>query len=424
MGLVNPNKLLYDWCPVTLLRDAVSSDRVCHVVACVNQAVGGPAFSVTSLAQSLAQQNLKCHLFSLDYPKLGPEIPTIGVIRHSYYAPLPTRLLRGFYPRMRTALEQLAATEFDLIHNHGLWMFPNLYARQVAVKYNLPLVISPRGMLESWSLRNSWYKKLPAWILYERENLKSAQLFHATSAAEAESIRKLGYRQAIALIPNGVSVPTLDKIPDRELLTRSFPELGNKKWLLFLSRIHPKKGLDNLLYIWRELAVQFPEWHLVIAGPDLIGYQAQLEKLTAELELKTRVTFTGMLSGEYKSAAFGHADLFVLPTHSENFGIVVTESLAYGVPAIVTKEAPWEDLQHYECGWWVEDDRQALTEALEKGMCLSDRERQAMGQRGQVMVKTKYSWDYVAREMSQVYRWLMTGGQPPSCVLFPDEEAV
>jgi glycosyltransferase involved in cell wall biosynthesis len=273
-------------------------------------------------------------------------------------------------------------------------------------------------MLESWSLKNSWYKKWLAWILYEQKNINSATVFQATSAGEAQSIRRLGYKQPIALIPNGVNLPKPDEQNNKQLLIQLFPELADKKWLLFLSRIHPKKGLDNLLYVWQFLAKKFSDWHLIIAGPDLIGYQAKLELLTSELELEKRVTFTGMLSGQIKASALSNADLFVLPTHSENFGIAIAESLAYGVPAIATQESPWQDLLEYSCGWWIEDNQKALANALVEGMELSEQERWEMGLRGQAMVQKKYSWDCIAGEMSKVYDWILRGGNPPNCIHF------
>ncbi|MDY7020966.1 MAG: glycosyltransferase, partial [Cyanobacteriota bacterium] len=289
-------------------------------------------------------------------------------------------------------------------------------ARQAALIHQLPLVISPRGMLESWSLKNSWYKKWPAWILYERKNLKSATAFHATSDEEVQSIRRLGYQQPIALVPNGITIPSLDNLPGREVLSQAFPELKDKKWLLFLSRLHPKKGIDNLLYVWQSLITQFPDWHLIIAGPDLIGYKAKLESLTTQLNLTEKVTFTGMLSGERKITALSQSDLFVLPTHSENFGIAIAESLAYSVPAITTKGAPWKDLIDYDCGWWIDDNQKALKEALLEAMKLSDQERQEMGYRGRIMVDEKYSWGVIAEEMSKVYHWILGNGDRPSCI--------
>lgn len=390
--------------------------RVCQVVASINENVGGPAYSVTNLAQALYQNNISSHLFTLDYQQEGKQIIFDDINLHSEPATKLARYLRGFQPSASNYLSQLAATKLDLIHNHGLWMFPNVYAREAALCNKLPLVISPRGMLESWSLNNSWYKKWLAWILYEQKNLNSAIAFHATSAEEVNSIRSLGYKQPIALIPNGVSLPSLNEQPSRQILIQSFPELADKKWLLFLSRIHPKKGLDNLLAVWENITKKFPEWHLIIAGSDLIGYQEKLEIIVEDLNLKERVTFTGMLSGQDKSSALSNADLFVLPTHSENFGIAVAESLAYSVPVITTKGAPWQDLQRYGCGWWIEDNQKALQVALVEAMQISSQERQAMGLKGRNLMQTKYSWNSIAKEMANVYRWILGGGELPNCV--------
>jgi glycosyltransferase involved in cell wall biosynthesis len=390
--------------------------RICHVVASINRDTGGTAAAVANLTEVLAQLDIDCHLFTLDYKNCGSQIPTSGIKLHSYPATMAARYLRGWQLDASHALWQLAATELDLIHNHGLWMFPNLYARQAAVGNQIPLVISPEGMLESWSLKHSRYKKWLAWQLYERKNLSNATVFQATSLAEVASIKNLGYTQNVALIPNGVSIPDLDLLPDKAITIAQFPELKDKKWLLFLSRIHPKKGLDNLLYVWEALAQKFPDWHLIIAGPDLTGYQVTLEKIVSQLQLETSVTFTGMLSGEIKASALGNADLFVLPTHSENFGIAVAESLAYRVPVITTKSAPWQDLIDYECGWWIEDDRGALALALTEAMQLEDRDRYEMGCKGRMMVQTKYSWHSVGKEMSELYRWILAGGSVPNCI--------
>lgn len=394
----------------------VKAPKICHVVASINENIGGPAYSVTSLANALSQHDIAPCLFTLDYRRCGSQVATQDIELHSYEAFLLTEYLRGFQPNAKKALCQLAATKLNLIHNHGLWMFPNLYARLAAVDNHLPLLISPRGMLETWSLKNSWFKKLPAWLLYEQQNLKSASVFHATSLEEAASIRKLGFRQPIALIPNGITIPDLDNQPNREVLVNLFPELASKKWLLFLSRIHPKKGLDNLLYTWKSLKAQFPTWHLVIAGPDLIGYRVKLEQLTRTLGLKQHVTFTGMLSGEYKASALNHADLFVLPTHSENFGIAIAESLSYGVPVITTQGTPWQDIERYQCGWWIENNQQTLTTVLGEAMQLSNEQRKVMGLRGRHLVETHYSWNHIAQEMANVYRWMLYGEELPTCI--------
>lgn len=392
--------------------------QVCHVVACINQDVGGPAVSVTSLAKALTEHQIDSHLWTLNYPNCGEQLKAANVHLHSYPATFLSRHFRGWQLAACQELHQLARNELSIIHNHGVWMFPNFYARQAAQQSNLPLVISPRGMLEAWSLKRSRGRKWLAWQMYERENLSRATLFHATSEMEVNSIRQLGFSQPIALIPNGVTMPAIEQLPPRSTLSSQFPELADKRWLLFLSRLHPKKGIDLLLQVWKHLEAEFSDWQLVIAGPDLIGYQANLLSLVETLDLQHRVTFTGMLSGAAKVAALGNADLFVLPSHSENFGIAVAESLSYGVPVITTQATPWQDLQNYECGWWIENNAKTFSATLIEAMQLSDQQRRSLGMKGRTLVAERYSWDVIGRSMSEVYRWMLNGGTPPAVLQF------
>lgn len=390
--------------------------QVCHVIASINEHLGGSSVAVSSLAEVLTTQEISSHIFTLNYPNIGKQLITSGVNLHSYDAHLIAQYLAGYHPNARHALQQLA-TDLDLIHNHGLWLFPNLYARESALNNSLPLITSTHGMLDVWSLKRSYWKKKLVWYLYEHKNLISANVFHATSIQEVFSIRALGFPQPIALIPNGIYIENLDTKPNRDILVNSFPELKAKKWLLFLSRIHPKKGLYNLLFAWHNIAALFDEWHLIIAGPDLIGYQKKLEFITIELGLERQVTFTSMLSGKTKEAALANADLFVLPSYSENFGVAIAESLANAVPVVTTKNTPWQDLLTYDCGWWIDNNQQALTLALTEAMQMSVQERKAMGLRGRNLIKNKYSWDFIAEEMASVYQWMLGGGNSPNCIL-------
>ncbi len=392
--------------------------RICQVIASINEHTGGPAFAVTSLAELLAEQGICSYLFTLDYQHCGQQVTAPSVKVHSYHANRITRYIRGLHPLASRSLWELASTKLDLIHSHGLWMFPNLYARQSALKYHLPLVVSTHGMLNSWSIKFHHLRKCIAWLLYEQKNLSSATIFHATSFEEYLAIRSLGFKQPIAMIPNGVEVEDEMKKYNRENLTQEFPELKDQKWLLFMSRIHPKKGIENLLLTWKMISDIFDDWHLIIAGPDTLGYQKKLELLAAQLGVQARVTFTGMLSDYKKKTALTNADLFVLPTFSENFGIAIAEALAHGIPVVTTKGAPWQDLLTYECGWWIENTKPKLAGALTEAMRLSDQERQIMGLRGRNLVKTKYSWHSIAQEMSQVYQWIVRGANPPNSILF------
>jgi glycosyltransferase involved in cell wall biosynthesis len=390
--------------------------RVCQVVANINRNVGGPAVTVPRLSEALTREGVACALTTLNYEKLGPQTEGTGYDLISVAGNYFTRLMRGFSPTLNRRIRE-ESSKANIIHNHGLWMFPNLYARQAATCGRIPLVISPRGMLEEWSLGRSRIKKFMAWHLFERANLRSTALFHATSEMEVRSLRKLGLHQPIAVIPNGVEIPDREATPDRESLERKHPELAGKRWLLFLSRIHPKKGVSELLRVWREIERDFSQWHLIVAGPDLDGYQSRLRREAVDSKIANRVTFAGMLSGPDRKAAFANADIFVLPTHSENFGIAIAEALAFGLPVITTKGAPWKELTAHECGWWIDLGHAELMQSLKGALCLPKAELSAMGERGRTLMAKKYSWKQVAVQMKQSYEWLLGRNEMPGWIL-------
>lgn len=391
---------------------------VCNVVTSVNQDIGGPAVSVPSIAEMIAKGDVKSHLLTLDYAHRGKQVEiTREVALHSYPTSLLCSKLGGFSPKAANQLELLSSNELDIIHSHSLWLFPNFYARRAALKNNLPLVISPRGALEPWSLTQNRLKKKLVWSLREYKNLKSASLFHATSEQEAQSIRKLGLKQPIAVIPNGVSNELLTASCNRKALEMEFPACKGKRWLLFLSRLHPKKGLDTLILVWKQLAKHYPEWHLIIAGPDHNGYKATLEKLVTELEVSKSLTFTDSITGDLKVSALYNSDLFVLPTHSENFGIAIAEALGCGTPVITTKNAPWRELTTTHSGWWIDNTKHSLLKTLSEAMELSEGELSAMGERGRELIIHKYSWQAIARNMIRAYKWVLHEESLPDFIL-------
>lgn len=391
--------------------------RICHVVASVNRNIGGPAVSVPRLTAALAARGSDLQLATLDYQEHGPQTPASGVKVTSLAAGPITRALRGWSPELRRHMQGVARSGVHLIHNHGLWMFPNLYAREAATSFGVPLVISPRGMVEQWSLGRSRWKKWLVWHAFERANLAAASLFHATSREEADSIRALGFSQPVAVIPNGIELPEPAPPGGRALLEEKFPALRGRRWLLFLSRLHPKKGVLELLRVWQRLHAQFPDWHLVLAGPSLDGYDATVRAAINELQLTARVTLTGMVADELKDSTWAGAELFVLPTYSENFGVAVAEALAHGVPALTTCGAPWRGLIEHRCGWWIEMTEAELAATLASALATPAGELRAMGARGRDWMNRDFSWAGVAQQMEAAYAHLLRRAERPGHIL-------
>jgi glycosyltransferase involved in cell wall biosynthesis len=390
----------------------VRSLRVLHAVACINEATGGTAVSVTGLAAALAAGGHRSSIVALDFPWLGRPRSAGGAEVHLERAPAASRRLGSFSPGLARQLTR-GAGDSDVVHNHGVWLLPNRYARLASERAAVPLVISPRGMLDPWSRRRGRIKKLAAWHLYERSNIRAAAAFHATSDEEARSIRACGVRVPIAVIPNGVDVPAcIDSLRSAELRAR-LPG-GDKRYVLFLSRLHPKKGIELLLAAWRTVHDEQPNVHLLIAGGDEGGYRATLEEHASRLGVAASVTFTGPIDGELKAIAYANAHVFVLPSFSENFGIVVAEALAHGAPVIATKATPWEVAATHGCGWWIDVGAAPLVNALRSALAASEQERCDMAARARLLAHDRFAWGPIAKDMANFYQWICDDHCRPS----------
>jgi glycosyltransferase involved in cell wall biosynthesis len=359
---------------------------------------------VSRLTEELGRRELSVELFTTrdqsDAPALAPQGPHSSTT----FATGSSALAR-IWRFWRLLAGQAQDSKAEIIHAHGLWQPTSLLSAVVAYRYGIPLVVTTRGMLEPWALNHHKWRKKLAWHVYQRRALASAQVSHATSTMEAENLRTLGFDQPIAVIPNGVPLPD-------QVKKQASPD--GPRTALFLSRIHPKKGLPMLLDAWDEVR---PEgWRLVLAGPSEDGHRAELEQQVQRLGLGNVVSFPGTIPDDEKWQHYRSADLFVLPTHSENFGIVVAEALASGVPVITTKGAPWQELETRDCGWWTEVSVGALGKALREAMALSDEERLAMGHRGRALVEERYSWQRIAEQMRNVYRWILGEATRPNYV--------
>ena len=371
--------------------------KLVHVVPHIDQEAAGPSYSVPRLCQSLAACGNQVELTCL---AARGDIAGVTLDLHAQWPVLGRFAISS---SLAVALWRKAAT-VDIVHNHSLWSMVNVAAGWVVPGRGAKLVTSPRGTLSSWALSRSRGVKRLVWPL-QRRALAKAHLLHATSEVEYNEIRSQGFTAPVAVIPNGIDVPPLSVVPKRATGSKS-------RTLLFLSRIHPIKGLDRLLQAWVQIQGNHPDWRLVIAGRGDAAHVEEVKLLAAKIGA-LQVEFPGPLYGAAKSQAYWDADLFVLPTHSENFGMVVAEALAHGCPAIVSTGAPWSGLQTECCGWWVANDVDTLATTLTCGMQLPVEELAAMGQRGRAWMERDYGWAAIGKKMDVAYRWLLSGGEPP-----------
>ena len=374
--------------------------KIIHVVPTLSQEADGVADVVRNLCKSMVASSADVRCAALDWAPISDHPDYLTTFPLGWG---PRNLGRSLQMHRWLQTEVKLGT-VDIIHNHGLWMMPNVYAGNVCLNSNCRLMFSPHGAMSSWALGRSAIIKGMFWKLLQGPAVRAAACFHATSESEYADIRRLGFKQPVCILPCGVNIPPL--VQKQE---------GARRQLLFLARLHPKKGVDILLRAWQAVEHKFPEWDLVIVGPDNDGYLTDMQVLAEKLQLK-RIVFRGPLFGEEKLQAYRDASLYVLPTHSENFGITVAEALAAGIPAIVTQGAPWAGLIEHGAGWWVEIGVNPLIACLERALSTSPQRLREMGWAGHEWVGRDFSWGRISAQFLVTYRWLLEGGETPPWV--------
>jgi glycosyltransferase involved in cell wall biosynthesis len=380
--------------------------RVLQVVESLDPSFGGTAVSITQLVNQLAEHGVDVAIFLPDRSNTADRLhPQIRVCQSQFLA----RRKISFALRLGRDLATLG--KCDLVHIHGLWRLHYAQISRFAHKHGLPVVLSTHGMLEPSALGHHGWGKRVARILYQDIVLKGVQCFHTTASSEADSLYRLGLRRPTAIIPWGIYVPRQD-----QLWTISRSKAGGRRTALYLSRFHPIKGLDLLLRAWSAVEKSFPQWDLVLAGYDENGYRMHLQALTGSLGISRRVFFRGPLVSKEKEAAFADAEIFLLPSRSENFGLAVGEALARGLPVITTTGTPWSSVADWDCGWYVEPSVPAITQALVAALGQPGPKLRQMGERGRELVLTRFSIATSGKAMVDLYAWLLGDADRPTFV--------
>lgn len=353
---------------------------------------GGPAFSISRLATALADLGIEVGLWASDgSAAISPLLPK----------DISFQRISGSESE---AFDRIGRV--DLLHDNGIWLPHNHRLAVMAEKRGIPRVVSIRGMLEPWALKHKQAKKRIAWWLYQRRDLQQAQRHITTGETEAMNLRRLGLGVPISTIPNGVDVP---EMLSRDIRMKSQKTVRNPpRTALFLGRIYPVKGLPMLVQAWAR--VRPNGWSLRIAGPDEDGHQKQVEKAVSDAGLGDVISFTGAVEPQRKSEVFFDADLFVLPTHSESFGMAIAEALAHAVPVLTTTGAPWPMLQETGCGWRVQPTVDGIADGLLQATSLDRETLRQMGEKGRYLVLREFSWSRVANLMRWIYEDVLKHG--------------
>lgn len=383
------------------------SARWLQVISHVSPRYGGIAMSVPELTRATEAESMHscpiagfCDEAELEHiapdQRTGLEVFPTSRLRWT----VDTRLRGRLYERIRSSTG---------VHIHGIWEAHCMAAAEMARSSKRPYMISAHGMLEQWALDHKRFKKALYAALFERRRLQRAVCLRALSADEVNDYRRLGLTNPVVVIPNSVDPPVGI---GAKLFLEAHPELVGKRIALYLGRLHPKKGLPLLLQAWSRKAQKGEDLHLVIAGPDSEDTRAVLETMTDELNLRSSVTFTGMLTGEYKWSALAAAKLFILPSYSEGFSVAVLEALAMGVPAIVTGPCHIPEVSIHGCGWVVSPEVGQLEGALNEFLALSRDDAARLGERGRRLARQRFHPSVIGKQMAQVYDWLQGGVRP------------
>jgi glycosyltransferase involved in cell wall biosynthesis len=377
--------------------------KVCQVISSIDKNAGGTSTFVELTLNELSKfAEVSLLTLGSDNPINLDRNISINFCNKSF------PYIMSFSKELKKLLKK---SYFDIYHGNGIWEYPIHMMVQQAIKNKKPYIISPHGMLEPWALSHKNIKKKTALTLYQYNDLKRANCIHALSQTELKNIRKLKLYNPIAVISNGIN--TLKLKPNL------YNKNTDKKNILFLSRIHKIKGLDNLINAWNIIPSDLRKnWNLRIIGTGEMNYLKTIQRLIDSLNLGKEIKLVGSKFDQEKIFEFQNSELFVLPSYSEGFPIAVLEALACGLPVITTKGTPWEELITYNAGWWIDIGIEPLATALTEAMSLNDEERITMGLNGRKLVEEKYSIDSVAQKIVQLYEWILGKREKPEFVYY------
>lgn len=352
---------------------------------------GGPALSTYLTIKGLEKNNIDVALLMAPLKSKGQLLAK----DISIYYTNPTLIKRfGYIPHINRVLQKCDA---DIFHIQGLWLYLGHAVAKYSRKIGKPYIITLRGMLYPQALQSSSLLKKISLTLYQRYDLQHAACIQATCEEEMKFYRALGFTNPVAVIPNPIEITN---IINRNISKKKNFQIG------YLGRIHPRKHVERLIYAMDTLRNKLQNTELVIIGSGDNVYETFLKKEVKRLNLNN-IIFTGFLTGDEKDKAITNLSLLVVPSDFENFGNIVTEALIRGVPVIASKGMPWQELETYQCGWWINNDQESINKTILKAYNLGEEVRVKMGMQGKLLIKDKYSVDVIGEKMMKLYEWVL-----------------
>lgn len=372
--------------------------KILSFVSSLDLSCGGPSRSVPMLAKGLAELGVDITLMTIRSENMN-----------TYALEGTTAKLKVLSPSFskKEIAKYLAEERFDLIQIQSMWDLPYHKVMVEARRLGIPYIATPRGMLEPWSLSQKKWKKKLAWWLYQRNDVQKSVCVFTTAKMEADHVGNLGITTRKAVIPNGIET---DSYPCKTSI-----DVVNKQ-VLFLSRVHVKKGIEILFDAWKLIHSEFADWQLFVVGNGEDEYIQSLENRVERLGLKDSIRILPPVFGNDKTRIYQESALFCLPSFSENFGLVIAEAMSCGTPVITTTDCPWDILNETNTGWCIDLSVDNLERAFREALSMSPAELYDMGQRASKLIFDNFDYRSVTRKTLRLYEWLLGGGNKPEFV--------
>lgn len=375
--------------------------KILHVLSGMGAKDGGTSSCSYTLLKGLHAENIDADV--LCYEPSGSD-KLIGDDLFIKVVLFPNRNKFLYSRNFKKAL--IDSKNTSLYHINGLWEYPSLITAIIARNAGIPYIISPHGMLYPQAFRKKKWLKKAIYLYFLEKDLQNAAVIHTTCDEEMQHLRNMGIKTPIAIIPNAIELSTLLSKPIHSKYERKFGYLG---------RVHPRKKVETLLYVWERLGDKVKDAELIIIGSGDDKYMKFLLQETNRLNLKN-IVFTGFLTGLAKEEIMDSLSYLAVPSDFENFGMIVVEALASGIPVIASTGTPWQELESRNCGWWIENDVDTFQEFFEIALQLSEEQRLQMAENGRRLMKEKYDSKIVAKKMVKLYEWILKDGEKPSFV--------
>ncbi len=381
-----------------------------YLIPTISRNAGGVSESLNSLTRYLNYESVstKIHCMSDEYTKQDIlKWDNSNITTHD-------RTLKNIFPISTSMKKDFLEQNFDLIHNHGIWTYPDIVATKWVNKYCKPYLLSPHGMLDPWAVKNSKLKKKLAYLFYEKNNLNKVTCFHALCESEANAIRNFGIKKPIAIIPNGIDL--MDEYKLNNLITNKRSRNNKKKKLLYLGRLHHKKGIYELIQAWCKSSAIQNDWELIIAGWNQGEYGNKLKSYIEQNKLINSVFLVGPVFNEEKEDLFLKSDAFILPSYSEGFPISVLEAWSYKLPVLMTKECNIPQAFINNSAIEIKNDIDELINSLLSLNQISQNKLVEIGTNGYLFAKSDFNWEDIAKKMKTLYGWLLKKNEKPEFI--------